>query len=295
MTKRKFSDVSDVGPGILSGPTTNKKFRINRKLCGFTYSCPVGMSENPISDFSDVSDVFESFGECQWLVARELHENGKVHFHGWVKYIKTIDVKNERAFDVCGVHPNILSPRNGGKAWKNYCLKCGDYKANFPVPKPLKIPEIHGWQELVINFIKDEPDDRKIFWIWEPTGGRGKSSLVKYLCIKHNALVLSGKAADMKHGIVNYIDKHDDITPELILFDIPRSSVDDDGTFYFSFQGVEEIKNGCFFSGKYEGGMVTMNAPHIIVFANQAPQRSKMSADRWEIYKIEGQSLVKEN
>lgn len=265
-------------------------FRINRKGIGLTYSCPEDMDENPISDFSAISDIFLTFGKCKYVIGRELHENGKLHWHAWVYYNDKLDVKNERAFDAKGVHPNIIKPQ---KMWKAYCMKDGDFVANHPVPKPLIVPEIHGWQTKVVDMITEAPDCRKITWIYEREGNRGKSSLTKYLCMKHNALLLSGKAGDMKYGIASYIEKNDGITPEIIIIDVPRSSVED-GKFFISYSAIEEIKNGCFFNTKYESGMVIMNCPHILVFANEAPEAWKMSQDRWDIYSIVEQDLILE-
>uniref|UniRef100_UPI004049B2EE hypothetical protein n=7 Tax=Pseudomonadati TaxID=3379134 RepID=UPI004049B2EE len=61
-------------------------------------------------------------------------------------------------------------------------------------------------------------------------------------------------------------------------FDIPRSQLD-----YLSYTGIEEVKNGCFFSSKYESEMVLYNSPHIIVFANEEPTYHKLSSDRWNV------------
>lgn len=66
------------------------------------------------------------------------------------------------------------------------------------------------------------------------------------------------------------------------MIDIPRS-VDID---FLSYTGIEEIKNGCFFCGKYESDMVIMPIPHIIIFSNEEPNVDKLSADRWDIKNI---------
>jgi hypothetical protein len=159
-----------------------------------------------------------------------------------------------------------------------YCTKDGeDIQGNHPYDKPLILPDIHGWQLDVVDLIKTEPDNRSIHWYWEETGGFGKSSLVRYLCIRHGALLLSGKAADMKYGIVAYKEKQGTY-PTLIVVDMPRVMQD-----YISYAGIEEVKNGVFFSTKYESGMAMMNHPHILCFANFEPDYSKMSEDRWKV------------
>lgn len=70
--------------------------------------------------------------------------------------------------------------------------------------------------------------------------------------------------------------------PALIVYDVPRTTAD-----FISYTALESLKNGCFFSGKYEGGQVLMPHPHVVVFANQRPDESKMSADRWKLYYID--------
>lgn len=168
------------------------------------------------------------------------------------------------------------------KVWKGwqYCVK--DDTSNgrrwgkgVTIPKPLKVPDMYGWQLDVIALIEDEPDDRKIYWFWEEDGKFGKSALCRYLAIKRGALVIGGKAADMKSAIATM-----DIKPTVCVMDIPRS------VEHLSYTGIEEIKNGVFFSSKYESGMVKMNSPHFIVLANCKPDVSKLSADRWVIRNI---------
>jgi hypothetical protein len=53
-----------------------------------------------------------------------------------------------------------------------------------------------------------------------------------------------------------------------------------------SFQGLEEIKDMLFYSGKYEGGMVCGPCPHMCIFANEPPELEKFSSDRWKVFKI---------
>lgn len=163
-----------------------------------------------------------------------------------------------------------------------YCSKEGKYiaTANCTPPEPLKlITEFRPWQQVVVDLCQTEPDERSIYWFWEPVGNVGKSKLCKYLCAKLGAIICAGKAADMKHQIAETMKNGR--APKVVIFDIPRSNID-----YISYTGIEEIKNGCFASQKYESGMVIMNCPHVICFANEMPEVAKMSADRWRIHNI---------
>ena len=144
------------------------------------------------------------------------------------------------------------------------------------IPKKLILPPLPKWSDLIYKAI-DTNCPRSIYWFYDKRGNSGKSSMCKILCANNGAIILSGKSADMKYAIVKYKEKHG-IYPELILIDCPRSNTD-----YLSYGGIEEIKNGCFFSSKYECDMVIMNNPTIIIFANVTPDTSKMSNDRWKI------------
>ena len=118
---------------------------------------------------------------------------------------------------------------------------------------------------------------RKIYWFWEPKGNWGKSILTTYMIDQMEAYEVSGKGADVLCGISAYIEKNDKCPP-IIIYDIPRSTAG-----YVSYQSIEKLKDGKFFSGKYESGMVRYNKPHIICFANSKPDLTMMSQDRWII------------
>lgn len=104
-------------------------FRVNRKKFGLTWSCPVDMDENPIPNTQVICDFLEEKGRCDYLISVEDHKNGKKHYHAYVKYDDPIDSVDERLFDLCFVHPNILSPT--GKGWENYVAKHGDFITNY--------------------------------------------------------------------------------------------------------------------------------------------------------------------
>lgn len=145
--------------------------------------------------------------------------------------------------------------------------------------KTIDLEKFYPWQKEVSDTIIGEDEDRKIYWIYDKVGNKGKSAFVKYNCVHKDALLLSGKAADMKYAIHTMVRQKN--YPELIFIDIPRSS-----NKFLSYAGIEEIKNGCFFSGKYEAGMVLFNSPKIIIFSNALPRVDTMSKDRWQVHEI---------
>ena len=169
-----------------------------------------------------------------------------------------------------------------------YCSKeCNEIHTNVKIPKPIKTlteDQVNStaWEKRILGLISHEPNERHIHWI-VGDGAVGKTSFCKYLCLKHDAIMCGGKSADMKNCIVEY-KKNNGVTPELILINLPRSFNKD----YLSYTGIEEVKDMCFYSGKYEGGMVLGNCPHIFIFSNEYPDENKLSPDRWCIYTIGG-------
>ncbi len=137
-----------------------------------------------------------------------------------------------------------------------------------------------GWQQKVINDVeKPCTEDRKINWLWDKKGNSGKSYLTKYLMQVENALVVDGKKTDIFHQIAKR--QEDSIKTEIVIIDVPRASFSN-----ISYSAIECIKNGFICSGKYEGGQYTFKSPHVYIFANTPPDKSKFSKDRWNIKRI---------
>lgn len=218
-------------------------------------------------------------------------KTGTPHFQGYVSF-KT----KMRPMSVFKTHKIKWEISRDAKACVKYCSKektsTGELYTNMKLPKKIKIlndDQLYKWQLDIIDIIKGEADDRLIYWYWENIGNVGKSTFCKYLCIKYGAILVSGKSADIKHVISEYTKINKEY-PQIILLDIPRTSAD-----FMSYEALESVKNGCFFSGKYEGGMCIGNCPHIICFSNSPPIINNMSLDRWHIINItEAQPLLLE-
>lgn len=178
----------------------------------------------------------------------------------------------QAAINYCG---KVDTRLENGKIWKKGC------KVTKKV-KTLEINQLYKWEKDIINMIMEEPDDRKIYWYWSREGNIGKTTFGKYLYLKHDAIILEGKRDNILNGIKTYQENTGDC-PEIVLWDIPRS-VDDN---YISYEALEKAKNMFFYSGKYEGGMICGNPPHLIVFANQPPNLHQMSKDRWVVVNID--------
>lgn len=241
----------------------------------------------------DWLEKFHSSKIEQYVLGREVGESGTPHIQGYVKFFKKERPKS--VIDSDQIHWEKC--RNIANAIA-YCQKDGDYEIlGLPRPQVLEIlaeKDFYPWQAAAMDKMRCFQDNRKIFWIWEAEGNVGKSAFVKHIVHHRDAMICSGKASDMKYLIAKFI-KEKSYTPEIVIFDVPRSNLQ-----YISFQGIEEIKNGCFASTKYDCEMILMNSPHLFIFANEPPWehmgmyngKPKMSLDRWEVYKIDDKQLI---
>jgi len=217
-----------------------------------------------------------------YVFQEETGENGTPHLQGYLCF-KT----KKRPMSVFGKTNKIHWEKcKNIKASIDYCQKIDTrtgqiFKRGLPVCYVKEIDSFYDWQEKIIELLKEKPDDRSVHWYWENKGCRGKTTFCKYVYTHfEKVIVVSGKGADMKNAIIEY-EKHNKCLPEIVLINIPRSSND-----FISYTGIEEIKDMFFFSGKYEGGMVCGENPHVICFANNIPKLDKMSMDRWQLEEI---------
>lgn len=160
----------------------------------------------------------------------------------------------------------------------------------FKVKKKLKLineNNLYPYQKTILNICSTEPDNRSIYWIWEPTGNVGKTSIIKLLLhkFKDNIHYCSGgKASDICYQI-NEMDEDCNI----FLMNLPRSA---EGKV--SYNGIEQVKDGLTSSPKYKGGFKIFNPPHVFIFSNFPPDINEISKDKWKIFEIIDYKLIEE-
>lgn len=141
----------------------------------------------------------------------------------------------------------------------------------FPEEKEI-IKDFRDWQQELDDVLKEEcEDNRRIWWIYDPRGAAGKSTMVKHLIYNRNAITLSGKANDIFYAYQGQ---------RIAIFDIPRSHEGD----FINYGAMEKIKDGVFFVAKYNSmAYVRDYNAHVVVFANCLPDETKFTPDRLEI------------
>lgn len=289
--KRTFSESSLTDTEILSDGSMGSTRVGNTKRPSPSKHYCFTLNNYKESDINDIIGSICSDGTAygtnpKYIFQEETGEDGTPHLQGYINFDRKVrPIGLFKWENAKRIHwEKCRSPKHA----INYCRKkesrTGNVYTNIEFPEEVVVIDketLRTWQKEVLDIIHGERDPRKIYWYYDYKGNTGKTQLSKYLVVKEKALVLSGKAADMKYGVISYMAKNNGIAPKIIIFDIPRCSHD-----FISYQGIEEVKNGLFFSGKYESDMCVYNPPHVICFANNIPDYDKLSKDRWEVTQI---------
>ncbi len=255
-----------------------KTSRIRSRSWFFTYN-----NYKKIDITNLVAQFTDSF--CEYVFQEEIGDNQTIHLQGVIRFKNPIGIAFQKNYPI-EIHWERC--RSWPQAVK-YCTKRdtrnGDILTNIKnlkirptIVDPLKGKTLHKFQSDILIIISTSPDNRKIYWYYEPIGCSGKTSLAKHLVLKHKAIVVGGRLKDAQYAITELVKSRD---PKIVIFDIPRSQLN-----HVSYAAIESIKNGLFFNSKYESGMCIFNIPHVIVFANSSPCIGELSLDRWIIKRI---------
>lgn len=233
---------------------------------------------------NDIKNMEDYFSKGQYVFQEETGTSGTPHLQGYVEWKSSRKFAHlKKKFPTC--HWEVCRNK---KASIEYCSKLESrsgktYCKGIVLAETIKCideSKLHKWQQTIVDLIKTEPDDRTINWYWDIKGCKGKTALAKLLVLKYKAIVVNGKRDNMFNAILS-VKNTTKRFPKIVIIDIPRTTEN-----YVSYGAIEKIKDGLFYSGKYEGGMVIMNPPHIICMANFEPDKLTMSEDRWNIVEI---------
>lgn len=218
----------------------------------------------------------------KFVIGRETcPTTGKEHNQIYIEHEHPIDFNALK--EVLGKDAHLEVCKGSKEENIKYCIKGDDYKMKglfYEQPSVIKI--LRPWQEKIYQEMMGVPNDRTINWIVDIEGNGGKTAFAKY-CLYHRlAMYLtSGKANDIKNLVLNLKECRD------FIIDLSRSVEE-----HVSYTVLEELKNGVIVSGKYEGGIKMISTPHVYVFANFEPCRSKLSLDRWNVRFLHKGELV---
>lgn len=171
----------------------------------------------------------------------------------------------------------IRAKEDGAKAAKDFEKK--KLEAKILRIAESNITKLKNWQKQLESELEGEADDRKIIWVCGKRGGEGKTAFARYLAEKYKSDLLyvnSGKSAD-----ITFAASEIPGGAEIVIFNFTRTN---EGKI--SYQAIEQLKDGLFFSPKYESKSMRTIFPHVVVFSNFWPDTDALSLDRWDIRRI---------
>lgn len=208
----------------------------------------------------------------------EVGSKGTPHLQGYFEF------KTKRRPKGVFNNPRIHFEKSKGSRDDNliYCRKEGQ-TWEFNCPRPLEIIQssmLFDWQKEILNLVSTpcRMGCRRLNWYYGAPG-IGKTQFLKYLCYHHNAVMLDG---ERRHLFSQAAKAPDDC--EIFFLSLPF------GESEIDFGAIEKIKDGLFadhFGAKMKG-MVIRNSPHILVFANEPPNRyaKDFHPEKWVIKEL---------
>lgn len=132
--------------------------------------------------------------------------------------------------------------------------------------------KLRDWQKDVSEKLEQQ-DDRKITWVCDPIGNKGKTWYAKHLVSNKKAFyVRGGKTADIAYAY-NY--------EPVVVFDFTKSQEE-----FVNYSTIECFKDGMIFSPKYNSITKIFPSCKVICFSNFEPSFKELSRDRWDYVQI---------
>nr|BAV00131.1 C2 rep [Milk vetch dwarf C2 alphasatellite] len=148
-------------------------------------------------------------------------------------------------------------------------LRCNAKKLREDYCSEVSVFSLRPWQIELHRALMEVPDDRTIIWAYGPDGGEGKSTFAKELIKYGWFYTAGGKTQDILYMYAQDPERN-------IAFDVPRCSSE-----MMNYQAMEMMKNRVFAGTKYRPvDLCIRKKVHLIVFANVAPDPTKLSEDR---------------
>jgi len=254
-------EVGDSGTRHLQGffiANSRLRLRSVRHLFGERghYECARATSDRA-ADYCRKDGDFSEFGS---IPSRVRNAPSVTDFCDWVKENRDV---NER--DIAVKFPNL---------WLRYGDRLLKLTEHLLEPPVLEENPLNEWQTWLHEKLIREADDRTIDFYIDTEGGKGKSYFCRWMLSKYpeRVQVLSGgKRDDLAHAV--------DISKSIFLFNLPRGGIE-----YLQYTILEQLKDRVVFSPKFHSTTKVLKyLSHVVVFCNEEPDMTKMTADRYVI------------
>lgn len=233
-------------------------------------------------DLAQLAQWFETFTE-KFIFQLEVGKQcGTPHFQGVIYFKHAVHESTMKQVAPRGIWKRTISWLGAVQ----YCAKSdtrvdGPWSKGVAMRKPIKIISLlRPWQASEEQRLLGQPDDRTVRWIWDPKGEMGKTVFAKYMQVKYDHLTctIAGNGKDMLHILKKDLDRTE---VSIVIFMFVRSVEE-----RVAYGVIEAIKDGFVCSGKFDSCRLIFNCPHVLCLSNFPPDKSKLSADRWDIKEL---------
>lgn len=213
---------------------------------------------------------------------------GTLHFQGAAKWDNAMRMSTlTKRFP--GIYLERLGDWSMAYGTKEDTRVEGPWAIGCIIPRPILSIDpstMYPWQkELYDTLSVPCVEDRKVIWLWEPTGRVGKSALMKRLAVDLGAgsvLTVNGRTEDIAHAVRSIIMPMKG--PQVA--DLRIVHIDMERGEEVPYDVLAKLKDGRMFSPKYESVSMLFPPLHVVVTANFPPVEGRISADRWNIIKL---------
>lgn len=159
------------------------------------------------------------------------------------------------------------------------------------IPRQYRDLDLYPWQQ-TIKDSAEHFEPRIINLIYDPAGGRGKSTIAAICELLHGGIDMP-PLNDYKELIAlacNICMDANLRSPKIMFFDMPRAVRKDQ--LFGLYSAIEQIKKGKLYDCRYHYKSWWIDSPQIWVFTNTLPDTSLLSMDRWRLWQIDANALT---
>lgn len=269
-------------------------FTMSKEHCGLTVT--------------EVKDILKSFCKKWGFQVEEGITNGYIHYQGRVSLntqsvISTVINLYTDKIGLTGIRWSLTSKENTkGENFYKYVTKdetriegpWTDRDVETYIPKQYRglIDNLMPWQQEVMGLLKIF-DTRKVNIIFDMEGSKGKSTLA-HLCRLHEeglCMPICNDGEKLIQSCCNMMTAKRIRKSVPIFIDLPRAM--DKTRLYGIYTAIEQIKSGYVYDVRNHYKDWDFDSPSIWVTTNRLPDTNYLTLNRWNLYIIKDQELIK--
>lgn len=227
----------------------------------------------------------------KWCFQLERGDTGYEHWQGrFSLFKKRTKILLMKLFTIV---PNYLEPTSNQNRDNEFYVLKADTRIDGPysdkslsalLPRQYRDISLYPYQEKILKSA-EVFDSRTVNLVYDPEGGKGKSTIAAILEIKYNGIDVP-PLNDYKELVALIYDicssRRDQ--PKIMCFDMPRACKKDQ--LYGLYSAIEQVKKGKVYDCRHSYRCMWIDSPQIWVFTNRMPDLSMLSVDRWKLWEL---------